>query len=79
MRSMDESAITEITIGTDGQIYVFGLSREILEVLSGLCPNDPAIQQRIERLSVLASDAAGRRSAESTGETETASSSSDID
>ncbi len=40
MAAEDETAITEITIGPDGRIYVFGLSVEVAEVLEALCPAD---------------------------------------
>lgn len=36
----DETAITEITIQPDGRVYVFGTSRQVLEVLENLHPND---------------------------------------
>ena len=38
LEAEDETAITEITIQPDGRIYVFGLSLEVAQVLSGLCP-----------------------------------------
>ena len=40
----DETAITEITIQPDGRIYVFGLSLEVAQALSGLCPPGHAIE-----------------------------------
>lgn len=36
----DESRITEITIQPDGRVYVFGTSRQVLEVLEVLHPGD---------------------------------------
>ena len=39
----DETEITELTIGCDGRIYVFGLSQQILEVLKAIAPVDPTI------------------------------------
>ena len=47
MKVADETAITEITIGSDGRIYVFGMSQEVLQVLAGLCPENAALQARI--------------------------------
>jgi hypothetical protein len=34
----DETTITEITIQPDGRIYVFGTSRQVLDVLADLDP-----------------------------------------
>jgi hypothetical protein len=36
----EETTITEITIQPDGRVYVFGTSRQALEVLDGLRPRD---------------------------------------
>ena len=36
----DETTITEITIEPDGRVYVFGTSRQVLDVLERLCPGD---------------------------------------
>ena len=36
----DETRITEITIQPDGRVYVFGASRQVLEVLEALHPGD---------------------------------------
>jgi hypothetical protein len=42
MDEMDETAITEITIHPDGRVFVFGLSREVAEVLEAMCsPSHP--------------------------------------
>lgn len=38
MQTTDETAITEITIEPDGRIFVFGMSREVLELLATICP-----------------------------------------
>ncbi len=51
MKPSDETAITEITIGPDGRIFVFGLSREVLGVLAGLCPGNPVVEDRVGRSS----------------------------
>ena len=40
------STETEIHIAPDGRVFVFGLSKQVLEVLSGLCPGDRALQRR---------------------------------
>lgn len=47
MKVADETAITEITIGPDGRIYVFGMSQEVLQVLAGLCPENDTLQARM--------------------------------
>ncbi len=46
----DETSMTEITIADDGRVFVFGLSREVLEVLLELCPHETSLLQRLERL-----------------------------
>ena len=51
MNSSDEGAITEITIGRDGRVYVFGLSREVLGVLAGLFPGSSFVGDRVSRAS----------------------------
>ena len=37
----EETNITEITIRPDGRIYVFGLSRQVLQILENLRPGEP--------------------------------------
>jgi hypothetical protein len=48
-QEVDETNLTEITILPDGRVYVFGLSREVLEVLHALQGDDPRIQGLLER------------------------------
>jgi hypothetical protein len=36
----DETSITEITLQPDGRIFIFGLSREVLDILRELCPKE---------------------------------------
>ena len=45
-----EAAITEISIGPNGRIYIFGLSREVLDVVAPLCPNNVSLQARRAQL-----------------------------
>lgn len=40
----DESPWTEITIQPDGRVYVFGMSRAVLEVIAQLPTDDPALR-----------------------------------
>jgi len=42
----DENTMTEITIQPDGRVYVFGTSRQVLDILVDLDPRSP----RLERL-----------------------------
>lgn len=49
----DETLITEITIQPDGRVYVFGTSREILEVLAELRPDDPKVCRLLGRIRTL--------------------------
>ena len=41
---------TEITIQPDGRIYVQGLSREVLEILGTLQPDDPRLRRLREHV-----------------------------
>ena len=41
----DETCITEITFQPDGRIYVFGTSREMLEILECLQPHDARLNR----------------------------------
>lgn len=52
MNADDETAITEIELLPDGRICVFGMSKQVLELLSALQP-DPAsnVSQRLEQVS----------------------------
>ena len=43
----DETHVTEITIQPDGRVYVFGLSRPVLELLATLRPDDPRLTGRM--------------------------------
>lgn len=40
----EETALTEITIQPDGRVYVFGASREVLEVLDLISPHDSRLR-----------------------------------
>jgi hypothetical protein len=46
----DESPITELTFHPDGRVFVFGLSPEVLEVLSSLPTEDRRIGQLLREL-----------------------------
>ena len=46
----DESSMTEISILPDGRVYLFGASREVLELLHAIPLGDPALAERIECL-----------------------------
>jgi hypothetical protein len=46
----DETRISEITILPDGRICVFGMSRELLEILDGWNLGDADIRQRIDHV-----------------------------
>jgi hypothetical protein len=41
----DETLVSEITIADDGRVFVFGASRQLLEILDALQPNDPRVQR----------------------------------
>ena len=46
----DEDRMTEITIAPDGRVFVFGLSREALEVLSELGPGDAHARRLLQHV-----------------------------
>jgi hypothetical protein len=46
----EETQITEITIQPDGRVYVFGTSRQVLEVLEQLRPDDPRLQRLLSHV-----------------------------
>ena len=46
----DETNITEITIQPDGRIYVFGLSRQVLQILENLHPGEAHLVQLLARM-----------------------------
>ena len=50
MRADDETAITEISFLPDGRVCVFGMSREVLQLLGELSLGDPALARRHERV-----------------------------
>jgi hypothetical protein len=53
----DETQITEISFLPDGRVCVFGMSREVLELLGDLALGDPQLARRYERLSQLSEPA----------------------
>jgi hypothetical protein len=49
MEPDDETAISDITILPDGRIFVLGASRQVLEILEVLSPEDAGLKQRLKR------------------------------
>ena len=49
-----ESLTTELTIAPDGRVYVFGASRQMLEVLEVLGPNDARLKRLLNHVRQLA-------------------------
>ena len=47
MEPIDETAMTEIMIHPDGRIFVFGLSREVAEILHSLCPEKHPLHESL--------------------------------
>lgn len=45
----DESTLTEITLLPDGRVYVFGLSRQVLEILGELQSQDQRVRCLLEQ------------------------------
>ncbi|HZZ41766.1 MAG TPA: hypothetical protein VFE58_02415 [Tepidisphaeraceae bacterium] len=54
-RCNNSAPITEITIQPDGRIYVQGLSRDLIQILATLQPDDPHIQNLLQHLQNLES------------------------
>lgn len=48
VRADDESTVSDIRIGTDGRVHVFGTSREILEVLAAIGVRGDAVRLRLD-------------------------------
>lgn len=48
-----DDSTTEITIQPDGRIYVQGLSREVLEILGTLQPDDPRLHRLLQHVNDL--------------------------
>lgn len=46
----EETAMTEITIQPDGRVYVFGTSREALEILNAINPQDARVRAVLAQL-----------------------------
>ena len=46
----DETNLTELEIGPDGRVYVFGASREVLQILDALRNQDESIHRRLDRI-----------------------------
>jgi hypothetical protein len=59
----DETHLTEITIQPDGRVYVFGLSRQVLELLGDLRPRDASLGRllRQARAAVVTDDGGSPR------------------
>ncbi|RLS29940.1 MAG: hypothetical protein DWH79_11400 [Planctomycetota bacterium] len=49
MQAGDESTESEIAIGADGRVHIFGASREILEALAAIGVRGDAVAQRLGR------------------------------
>jgi hypothetical protein len=54
LNSEDESSLSEISILPDGRVYLFGASRQVLELLQAIPLGDPALAERIEGLRAVA-------------------------
>lgn len=45
----EEDAVTDITIGADGRIYVFGASSQVLDILDEFSASEQALSERLNR------------------------------
>jgi hypothetical protein len=50
LQADDETSITELSFLPDGRICVFGMSREVLDLLGELALGDPALARRYEQM-----------------------------
>ena len=50
MQADEETSVTDIEIGADGRIYIFGASREVLELIRDLGFDDEHLRGRIEAM-----------------------------
>ena len=46
----DETDVSEITIQPDGRVFVFGASRQVLELLESLSPTDQKLRRVVEEI-----------------------------
>ena len=44
----DETSVTDLEIGPDGRVYIFGASRQVLEILSKLQAKYDSLCPRVE-------------------------------
>lgn len=51
MQADEETSMTDIEIGADGRIYIFGASREVLELLRDLGFEDEHLRTRLEAMA----------------------------
>lgn len=47
MAADDEASVSELVIGTDGRVHVFGTSREILEALDAIGVRGGSVRARL--------------------------------
>jgi hypothetical protein len=50
LQADDETSITELSFLPDGRIMVFGMSREVLDLLGELALGDPVLARRYEQM-----------------------------
>lgn len=55
----DETTLTEITIQPDGRVYIFGTSRQVLDILVDLNPHSPWLKQLMGQVRSIESAQAG--------------------
>lgn len=48
VRADDECTVSDIRIGADGRVHVFGTSREILEALAAIGVRGDAVRMRLD-------------------------------
>lgn len=56
MHATDESMVSDIRIGADGRVHLFGTSREILEALAVIGVRGDAVRQRLARSLPVSTD-----------------------
>ena len=54
-----EKNITELTIASDGRVFAFGTSRQVLEVLCAIAPQDQRVRRMLQHVRVRAQPKTG--------------------
>jgi hypothetical protein len=56
LKADEETSISELTIAPDGRVFIFGASRQVLQLFDDLNLGDPALKRRIDHVRALEAD-----------------------